>query len=153
MQDGLCDAIVLAYAGVHRMEYDELIRHELPLTQFIPAVGQGSIAIEVHASLSGDKKQQIKAATNHHMTEIALLAERSFLRKLQGGCSIPAFAYAEFSGNQLIISGGIVSLDGQAMIRHQMQDSPENALNLGEKLGHHVLINGGDEILKSIKQS
>jgi hydroxymethylbilane synthase len=151
MEEGLCDAILLAYAGVHRMNYDHMIAHELPLNEFVPAVGQGSIAIEVYKNLSEEKKKSITKAINHEETAIALKAERSFLKTLQGGCSIPAFAHAYLDDQDLHITGGIISLDGQKMVNFKMVDKSEKALTLGEKLGETVLESGGRAILEEIK--
>ncbi len=94
MEDGLCDALLLAYAGVHRMGYDSMIAEELSLDEFTPAVGQGSVAIEAAKSLDSALRRQIIQACNHPETEIRLKSERAYLRVLEGGCSIPAFALA-----------------------------------------------------------
>ena len=71
MREGDCDALMLAYAGVHRMEYDELIVQKLGLDVFTPAVGQGSVAIEVHESING-KKRSIQLVLNDDDTAICL---------------------------------------------------------------------------------
>ena len=89
MEDGLCDAIMLAYAGVHRMGYEDMIVHSFPEDQFVPPVGQGCVAIEAASGLSPEKRDQVRAAINNDDSEARLLAERGFLRKLEGGCSIP----------------------------------------------------------------
>ncbi|MGB3181953.1 MAG: hydroxymethylbilane synthase [Cyclobacteriaceae bacterium] len=153
MEGGLCDAILLAYAGVHRMEYDHMIRHRMPLAEFIPAVGQGSVAIEVSTSLPEDKKQALRQYLNHEPTEKRLLAERAYLRKLQGGCSIPVFGLAEHTENgNLKLEGGIVSLAGDELVRLRVDGPADEAEALGYKLGAKVLEAGGDRILKEIRQ-
>jgi hydroxymethylbilane synthase len=73
MDEGQCDAILLAYAGVNRMEYNDLIVETLPLEQFIPPVGQGSVAIESSVTLDAEKRQIIRDAVNHTETEFRLL--------------------------------------------------------------------------------
>ncbi|MBV6646588.1 MAG: hydroxymethylbilane synthase [Cyclobacteriaceae bacterium] len=149
MRSGLCDALLLAYAGVHRMEYDDMIRAEMPFSQFIPPVGQGSIAIEAHCDLTPKKIDLVRKTINDTDTENVLLAERAFLRTVDGGCSIPVFAMAEKKGNQISIEGGIVSLDGKQMIRRSaLGKSPEQ---VGVSLAQDVLDSGGDVILKQIK--
>ena len=85
MKDGACDALWLAYAGTHRMEYDDMIVHEFDPAQFVPAVGQGSIAIEVSETLDQEKKEIVRQAVNHEESEKCLIAERSFLKKMDGG--------------------------------------------------------------------
>jgi hydroxymethylbilane synthase len=94
LESGVCDALLLAYAGVHRMGYEEHITELISTEKFTPAVGQGSVAIECAKSLDPIKKAKIRELCNHTETEQQLLAERAFLRRLQGGCSIPVFGNA-----------------------------------------------------------
>ena len=152
MKDGACHALLLAYAGVHRMGYDNMITHKFPLEQFVPAAGQGSIAVEIHQRLDGDKAGFVRKAVNHDLTKTLLTAERSYLRKLQGGCSIPAFALAGYHGGQIQLTAGIISLDGQKLISSQHLDKPENAMALGSRVGETVLSKGGAAILDEIKE-
>lgn len=151
MREGACDALHLAYAGVHRMGYGDLIVQRLPLEEFTPAVGQGSVAIEVHQSLSSEKQEKLRAILNHEETELCLKAERSFLKTMDGGCSIPVFCMATLNKNTLGLSGGIISLDGQKEIRRSKKGPSENPLKLGFELASEVLTSGGKEILDEIK--
>ena len=151
MESGLCDALLLAYAGAHRMGYDNLIRHKLSLDEFTPAVGQGSVAIESSTNLDSILKDQIKAACHHESTGYRLLAERAYLRVLEGGCSIPVFALAELGNNTLYLKGGIVSLDGKNRIIHKVSGNPDQSELLGRQLADLVLRDGGNEILREIK--
>ena len=152
MEEGLCDAILLAYAGVHRMEYDDKIKLELSTKEFIPAVGQGSVAIEVHESLAADKKQILRFALNHSQTESCLKAERAYLRYLQGGCSIPVFGLAKLHGNAIEMEAGIISLDGQERISMKLTDESSRAEELGALLARQIMKKGGDKILKEIRE-
>ena len=151
MKEGACDALLLAYAGMHRMGYSDLIKQHLSLNEFIPAVGQGSVAIECNTSLDESKKQAIKNAVNHSSTSYRLECERAFLRKLEGGCSIPVFGLANIEGDQITIEGGIVSLDGKEIIRKKITGSIDDVKSIGSKLADEVLNAGGDRILKEIK--
>jgi hydroxymethylbilane synthase len=153
MEEGLCDALLLAYAGVHRMGYDDLIAVELDLDEFIPAVGQGSVAIESAKSLDPTLRQQIIQACNHAETEYRLRAERAYLRVLEGGCSIPVFALAELEHDLLTLKGGIISLDGQQRICCEVSGQKTDAEALGKRLAEEVFAAGGKEILDQIKQS
>lgn len=148
MRDGLCDGLVLAYAGVHRMEYDNMIQHIFSLDQFIPAVGQGSVALEAATNLDNEKKVFIRNATNDMATEKILQAERAFLAKLEGGCSIPVFALANLEKEEITIRGGIVSLDGKKRIVEQVKSS--NPKTAGTELAEKILNLGGKEILEEI---
>ena len=152
MKEGACDALLLAYAGVHRMGYDDIIISKLPLDKFIPAVGQGSVAIECATSLDEDKKAAIRKYINHEETEKRLICERSFLRRLQGGCSIPVFALADLQDDTLTIKGGIVDLEGTKIIRKRIMGADTDAIKIGEELAEEVLGAGGEEILTDIKE-
>lgn len=151
MESGVCDALLLAYAGAHRMGYDELIRHELSLEEFTPAVGQGSVAIECASSLDPHLKLLIIEACHHEETGYRLQAERSYLRVLEGGCSIPVFALATYRDGEVSLKGGIVSLDGSKKIVHEVKGPAEKAEVIGEELASLVLASGGDKILHDIK--
>ena len=150
MESGLCDALLLAYAGVARMGYDHMISQELSLDVFTPAVGQGSLAIEIAARLEVAKKQKIREVINDRQTEIKLKAERAYLRELKGGCSIPAFANAQIEGGELKLMAGIYSLDGTLLLKKSMSGSVEAPEALGEQLGKEILREGGAEILQKI---
>ena len=129
LEEGQCDALLLAFAGVHRMEYDDKIAEHLLLDEFTPAVGQGSVAIECAVSLSEEKKSILKELLNHTPTETCLLTERAFLKRLQGGCSIPVFALATLHEDSVSISGGIVSLNGSELIGGPKPDQPPFRMN------------------------
>uniref|UniRef100_UPI0040471F9D hydroxymethylbilane synthase n=1 Tax=Algoriphagus sp. TaxID=1872435 RepID=UPI0040471F9D len=153
MEEGHCDALLLAYAGVHRMGYESLLVEHLDLNQFIPAVGQGSIALEASTNLDPSLREAIVRACNDRQTENCLLAERAFLRVLEGGCSIPVFALATLVGNQVHLKGGIVSLDGQQRIVIEVSGPMAEGEQLGEVLAKQVLEAGGKTILDQIKSS
>lgn len=151
MKEGHCDGLLLAYAGVHRMGYDQQIIQKLPLDMFTPAVGQGALAIEAASNLDKETLTLVRAALNHPETETRLLAERAYLRKLDGGCSIPSYAIAFLEGDQLRLHGGIISLSGKTLIREEMTAPKEEAVALGEDFGEFILGKGGREILEEIR--
>ncbi|PWK27989.1 hydroxymethylbilane synthase [Arcicella aurantiaca] len=172
LESGVCDALLLAYAGVHRMGYMEHVAELISTDKFTPAVGQGSVALECAVSLDPEKKAKIRELCNHPETEQQLLAERAFLKRLQGGCSIPVFGLAttvnseqlavnsevtaENSSNLLTdncslitVTGGIVSLDGSEILKETVTGN--NPLELGEALAEKILSLGGDKMLADIK--
>ncbi|MEM8568576.1 MAG: hydroxymethylbilane synthase [Bacteroidota bacterium] len=153
MKDGACDALMLAYAGMYRMGYSDLIVQELDLEQFTPAVGQGSIAIECAINLNDKKKKKIRGAVNHEETEIRILCERAFLKKLQGGCSIPVYGLASLRGNQINMKGGIVSLDGTELVEKELLGEANDNRLIGNQLAQKILEAGGREILEKIKNT
>ena len=154
LEEGQFDALVLAYAGVHRMGYEHLVRHTLPVDRFVPATGQGSIAIECAASLNEDLKARLKAALDHPATHTCLLAERAFLHTMEGGCSIPSFALATLDEQgELRLHGGLISLSGEEYVEEiQTVETAEEAQALGVSVAEAVLARGGREILASIRE-
>jgi hydroxymethylbilane synthase len=153
LEEGQCDAILLAYAGVHRMEYDSLICEHLQLDEFTPAVGQGSVAIECSSNIVPEKKEKLRELLNHPTTEACLLVERAFLRRLQGGCSVPVFGLAMHQANGLSITGGVVSLDGKILLKHTVMGVVSDPEVIGTALAEQLLAEGAAEILAQIKQN
>lgn len=151
MENGICDGLLLAYAGVHRMGYDHLIRKILSLDEFTPAVGQGCIAVESHSNLASEMQEKVTKAVHDTSTGHCLVAERSFLKVLEGGCSIPAFALGEVSDQQLTLKGGLISLDGKKKLFHKVSGEFNDAELLGQELASDILSQGGDQILRDIK--
>ena len=153
LDEGHCDALLLAYAGVHRMGYDDLIVEHLPVNEFTPAVGQGSVAIETATSLDGQVRETLVQLINHEPTAACLRAERAFLARLEGGCSIPSFALASLTDEQTIsLTGGLVSLDGSQLLRATFSGPTDEAPSLGHSLAESILERGGDEILQTIRE-
>jgi hydroxymethylbilane synthase len=153
LESGACDALILAYAGVHRMGYDHLIKEEIETSYFVPPAGQGSIAVECHKKLSFEKKEIIQRWVNHVETEDCVRAERSFLKTLEGGCSIPSFAYAWMEGPLITLKAGIISLDGEQLIKVKRSSTIEDCKELGKAIATEVLASGGDKILNDIRMT
>lgn len=152
LEEGHFDALALAYAGVHRMGYDHLIVHHFPEEQFIPAAGQGSVAIEAHKNMAPDLKAALTQVLSHPPTATCLHAERAFLHTLQGGCSIPSFVLASLEENTLHIQGGLISLDGQHRLLCRRTGTADQALALGHQLATEVLEKGGKQMLRQIRE-
>jgi hydroxymethylbilane synthase len=149
MRDGACDGLALAYAGVHRMEYDELIVHKFPLNECIPPVGQGTVAVEVAKILPEEIKNFVKNTCNDELTNKCLSAERSFLKEMNGGCSIPVFGHAQIIEGHLRFVGGITSLDGSERIL--VEKTGEDGECIGKEAAVDVLAQGGKRILENIR--
>ncbi|TAF02780.1 MAG: hypothetical protein EAZ80_00690 [Runella slithyformis] len=102
------------------------------------------------------KKARVRALLNHPDTEICLLAERSFLRTLQGGCSVPVFGLATLHQNTLSMTGGVVSLDGQQLLRMNATlgvDTLQTPITLGQNIALDLIKQGANKILENIRQS
>lgn len=160
MKEGSCDAMLLARAGVIRMGFEEYITEELATSIFTPVPGQASLAIEVAETLDPVLKSAIRSAVNDLSSELAISAERSFLRQMEGGCSIPVFALCmpDDAGN-FQLDAGIVSLDGSKEIRRcitipRIDSGKPDAFRIaGEALASEVLKAGGSAILSAIRCS
>lgn len=152
MERGDCDALMLAFAGVHRMNYAHLIRQRFDPSVFTPAAGQGSLAIEIHKNLPAALRRKIRTTLDHPETGHAIRAERAYLKTLRGGCSIPAFALAVQRGGELHLRAGIYSLDGSRCIHFEETGPAEHPETLGRALGREVLRKGGRQILHEIRQ-
>ncbi|MBT8334893.1 MAG: hydroxymethylbilane synthase [Deltaproteobacteria bacterium] len=153
LKQGDCDALMLAYAGVKRMEYDTLIVHAFSERRFIPPVGQGCIAIEAAEGLADEKKQMIRTCLNNSESEICLTAERSYLRTLEGGCSIPAFGHAVLKDATVSLTAGLANLDGSWILSKTISGPVNDAVLIGEELGNYILDNNGREVLAAIKSA
>jgi len=150
LKNGDCDAMILAYAGVYRMDMSAYITEHLPLDQFIPAVGQGSVAIQCAKTLSTDLQNIIRSACNHESTEICILAERELLSKLDGGCSVPVYGHAHIEKDVVNLTGGVLSLDGQQKIEFSL--AGKNPIELGQKLADQLIGAGATDLLKEIRR-
>ena len=152
MREGACEALMLAYAGVTRMGYDDMIVKIFPEDQFIPPVGQGCIAIEAASTLSAEKREFVRTSLNDENSESCLRAERAFLKTLEGGCSIPVFALAVLEGAAITLTGGLVSLDGSIILKMSRRGPASEAEAIGLELGLDILEHGGRELLAEIRQ-
>jgi hydroxymethylbilane synthase len=150
LKNGDCYAMILAYAGVYRMDMSAYITEHLPLNQFIPAVGQGSVAIQCAKTLATDLQNIIRSACNHEVTEICILAERELLAKLDGGCSVPVYGHAQIEKDVVNLTGGVLSLDGQQKIEFSLVG--KNPIELGQKLADQLIGAGASVLLKEIRR-
>ena len=146
LKEGLYDAIVLAYAGVKRMGLSGEISQVLE--DFIPAVGQGSLAIETRAE--DDRVINFVKVLNHEESWLRAVCERAFLRELQGGCQVPIGAYAWIECDLIKIKGFISDLEGERFLEGYEEGSLQEAEEVGKRLAQRLLREGGEEILKEI---
>lgn len=151
MEEGQCDAMMLAFAGVYRMGFEDRIIHHFDKTAYPPPVGQGAIAIEAIPDLDPEVRKGVRDLVNHEDSWIRIATEREFLKTLDGGCSIPAYCYAEKSGNNIMLHGGILSLDGKEHITLSDQVHFEKAVDASHHLAKKILDLGGFRILEGIK--
>lgn len=143
-------AIVLAAAGVHRLGLQDLITQYIPLDLCLPAVGQGSIGIEIR---DDDLKiyEIVKKIADPHAT-MAISAERAFLQTLEGGCQIPIGAYGKIEDCDLHLSALVASLDGTTVIKDKIVGPTDKAVDLGVSLANNLMAKGAAEILNQVRQ-
>lgn len=150
LKNGECDAMLLAFAGVHRMEMESYITQHLSLDQFVPAVGQGSVAIQCAVNLDASTRALIRDACNHPATEARLVAERHLLAHLEGGCSVPVYGHAVLEGEMLTLHAGVLSLDGVENIFHSAQGVDPSSL--GKEVAMELIHLGAHQLLRKIRQ-
>jgi hydroxymethylbilane synthase len=147
---GEYDAIILACAGVRRLGLESRISAFLPLDTFLPAVSQGSVAVQIR---SGDQEvSRWVGNLDHREARLATAAERAFLRRLEGGCQIPVGAYGEVRGGDLVLRGIVSSLDGSRGVQGEVEGSVNDAERLGTDLAEDLLGRGAEEILEEIRR-
>tara|TARA_B100000686_G_C16783870_1_gene973840 strand:- start:1791 stop:2705 length:915 start_codon:yes stop_codon:yes gene_type:complete len=145
MRDGQFDAIVVAAAGVSRLNRNDEVSQYFRTTELIPPPGQGALAIETRSS--DVWIQDLLKSVNHEPSEKAVTAERSFLAHLGGGCSVPVAAYAEIRANDLKISGLICNENGDQRFSEEIIGSLTDPQALGIKLAKDLLDMGANAIV------
>jgi hydroxymethylbilane synthase len=141
LDEGEVDATLLALAGLKRLGLTEHATSILEIEEFLPAVGQGAIAIETRSDDSATRK--LLAAINHSPTEIALAAERAFLTVLDGSCRTPIAGHARLAGGELHFRGLIARPDGSESLETSRSGAAEDAARLGADAGNELKRRGG----------
>ncbi len=149
LDDGQYDAIILATAGLKRLGLDNRITDYLNPSVFIPAIGQAAIGIECC-----DNNKVLLALIsqlNHTDTAQCVLAERAVNKVLNGDCHTPLAAYAIIDGDKLKLHSMVGSLDGSQKIESRLDGSPNEAVEIGEKVGNDLLEKGAGTLLNKSK--
>jgi hydroxymethylbilane synthase len=151
LDSGEFDAIVLAAAGLRRLQQVDRISGTLPIAACVPAPGQGIIAVEARA----DAKQvrDVLSRINDSDSAAALEAERSVVRALGGGCQMPIGAHAAITGMTMDLTGVVISLDGARAVRAEMAGAAADASELGATLAERLLHQGASEILAEVQRA
>lgn len=148
LDEGNYDAIILAVAGLERLEMGDRIHQILPPDISLHAVGQGALGIECRAG-DADILALIKTL-EHGPTAVRCLAERAFLRELEGGCQVPIGVNTQLVDNTLTLTGLVASLDGQTVIKREIQGAAGDAETMGTTLAQQVRAEGAQAILDEI---
>lgn len=145
------DAIILARAGVERLNLKKHVSSFIDKNLMLPAVGQGALGIEIHEE--NNLAHQILQEIHDQDTFIAVTAERAFLKALEGGCQVPIGAYAEVRSSGLYLDGVVGSVDGTITFRKSLRGSKKAPEILGCTLAEELVNAGAGEILKEIYSS
>lgn len=144
--DGM-SATLLAVAGLQRLGLHERISTALDVGAMIPAVGQGALAVQTRSSDS--PVRQIVARLDHGDTRTAVLAERAFLARLEGGCQVPIAGHAVLVGDALRLVGLVGTPDGERTLCQEISGPTGQAETLGQTLADRLLSEGAAEILSA----
>jgi porphobilinogen deaminase len=148
LDNGEYDAIILAVAGLVRLDMSDRIHQVIPPEISLHAVGQGALGIECR---EGDSDiLDIIKVLEHTPTAQRCYAERAFLRELEGGCQVPIGVNTFIEGDQLTLVGMVASLDGKRLIKDTVIGNTTDAEDLGIQLAHKLKDQGAQEILNEI---
>ncbi len=148
LDSGDYDCLILAAAGLGRLGFADRIHQIIPGDISLHAVGQGALGIEC---VEGKPEVlKIIKVLEHTPTAQRCLAERSFLRELEGGCQVPIGVNTHFDGDQLVLTGMVASLDGKRLIRDQASGSSADPETIGISLANTLKGQGAGEILQEI---
>lgn len=148
LDEGQYAAIILAAAGLIRLELGHRIRQFISPEQSIPAVGQGALGIEISANRPD--MLAVLSPLNHPDTQVCVEAERSMSRALAGSCTVPLGAYATCKDDTIHITGFVASVDGKQMLVEKAAGSRHEADALGKLLAAQLIAKGADTILAAL---
>ena len=145
---GEYDALILAFAGLHRLGMSDRIHQVIPPEVSLHAVGQGALGIECRAG--DDNILNLLNSLEHTATAQRCYAERAFLRELEGGCQVPIGVNTQIEGEQLTLIGLVASLDGKKLVKDIITGATADAEQIGIELAQKLRKQGAQEILDQI---
>ncbi len=149
MEGGECAALILAAAGLKRLGLENQIRSYLPITQMLPAVGQGALCIECRTQ--DIETKELLLPLHHIPTEQCIRAERTLNAILGGGCQLPiaGFAVIDESG-MLTLEGMVGSPDGRTLLKAKATAKPEMSVDIGKTVAEKLLAQGAQNIINAV---
>jgi hydroxymethylbilane synthase len=150
LDEGYCDATILACAGLNRAGLSHRITEALDPHIMIPAVSQGIIGIEILEDNLPVK--EILAELSDEKALIMADSERTFLRLLEGGCQVPVACYSRFDDNIFHFTGMVCELQGNNQILVERSGPVDQAVKIASEVAQLVIAQGGDRILRQIKE-
>jgi hydroxymethylbilane synthase len=151
VEDGQVHAAILAAAGLHRLDAKQSIAIYLDPPEWLPAAGQGAIAVQGRAN--DEELAPILRALNHTPTAIAVNTERAFLAALEGGCQVPIGALAIEGVDGWTLHGFLSDVRGKVMIREHLVFHPGTATADAERLASIIRLRGGEDVLEGLREA
>lgn len=148
LEESQMAGIILAYAGVKRLGWEDRITELISEDIMVSAVGQGSIAIEISAERQDI--QDLLKPLNHEETGIAVRAERALMRRLEGGCQVPIGALGIVHDGRVQLRGMVASLDGKRLLRASA--TGQNPEEIGYDVAGQLIAQGANDILDQIRE-
>jgi hydroxymethylbilane synthase len=148
VSDGEYDAIVLAKAGLDRLGWSQRISETFTPERFMPAVGQGAIAVETRAA--DHEAMRLLEKLDDAETRSAIIAERALLKALQGGCQVPIGAWARLERGEMVLEACVTSVDGLQHVKRRLTGSPDQGVQLGEQMARLLIETGAQTILAEV---
>jgi hydroxymethylbilane synthase len=148
LDSGEYDALILAVAGLQRLDLGDRIHQVIPADISLHAVGQGALGIECRED--DTEILELLKALQDQPTANRCYAERAFLRELEGGCQVPIGVNTTIDGDTLMLTGIVASLDGKRLVKDSISGAATDADQLGRELALRVKQQGAQEILDEI---
>jgi hydroxymethylbilane synthase len=150
VESGEYEAVMLAKAGLDRLGWSARITETLAPEVFLPAVGQGAIAVECR--LKDTEAAEIVGGLDDAETRTAIIAERSLLAALHGGCQVPLGAWARIERGELVLEACVCSVDGLQYVKQRATSAPEKAAELGGQMANLLMEAGAQSILEEVSR-
>ena len=149
LENGVVDALVLAAAGLKRLGRENEITESLSMDVCTSAVAQGALGLETRYDVAIRERLTF---LHHEPTALEVAAERSFLRRLEGGCQLPVGARATVQGDSVTLAGVVAEEAGARVFRGQVMGRRSDAAALGVELAERLLGEGAAEVLDSLEE-
>jgi hydroxymethylbilane synthase len=143
------DALVLAAAGVKRLNLEHKITEYLDTAIMLPAIGQGALCVEIRKD--DPTTGPVVAAMEHAPTRAIVTGERAFLRRLEGGCQVPIAGHGIIKKGTFTLTGLVADIDGGLVIKGEKSGPIESAETIGIDLAEELLDRGASDILEKLK--
>jgi hydroxymethylbilane synthase len=150
VESGEYEAVMLAKAGLDRLGLSNRITETMDPEVFLPAVGQGAVAVECR--LKDTEASELASGLDDAETRMAIIAERSLLSALQGGCQVPLGAWARMERGELVLEACVCSVDGLQYVRQRATSAPEQAAELGGRMATLLMEAGAQSILEEVSR-